>query len=149
MPMSNNTGAADATGGTDAPEKSSNGAEAAFVDARVMHAMALERLDAADIRDAAEKAWCATKRATDGLVVARTGQTPDKSPDTTRMLRQLAFDDPQVRALRHRYSTARDELHGDCFYSGLCEPVEETLRLIRETGGYIAEAERLASGRPG
>jgi len=53
--------------------------------------MALVRLGAADIRDAAEEAWCATKRATDGLIIARTGQEPDKSPDTTRMLRQLSI----------------------------------------------------------
>jgi len=89
--MDQSTDDADDTGGTDAPESASNGVEAAFVDARVMHAMALERLGAADIRDAAEEAWCATKRATDGLIIARTGQEPDKSPDTTRMLRQLSI----------------------------------------------------------
>lgn len=135
--------ASDAAG--DPPAGSPNGAEAAFGDARVMHAMALERLKAADIRDSAEKAWCATKRATDGLIIARTGREPDKSPDTTRMLRQLAVEDPQVSQLRHIYSTARDELHGDCFYSGLCDPLEDTLRLIRDTSNYIDEAERLAA----
>ncbi len=134
--------------GTGVPEGSSNGAEAAFVDARVMQAMALERLKASDIRDAAEKAWCATKRATDGLIIARTGEEPDKSPDTTRMLRQLSLEDPQVNELRHIYSTARDELHGDCFYSGLCDPLEDTLRLIRGTSDYIDEAERLAANAP-
>ncbi len=133
------------TGGAGAPEGFSNGAETAFVDARVMHAMALDRLDAADIRDAAEKAWCATKRATDGLIIARTGQEPGKSPDTTRMLRELAVEDPAVRQLRPLYSLARDALHGDCFYSGICDPLEDTLRLIRETRDYIDEAERLAA----
>ena len=136
------------TGDTDsavAPEGSSNGAETAFVDARVMHAMALERLNASDIRDAAEKAWCATKRATDRLIIARTGQEPDKSPDTTRMLKQLAVDDYAIRQLRPLYSLARDALHGDCFYSGICDPLEETLRLIRETSDYIDKAERLAA----
>ena len=136
-------------GGDDgASAGSSNGAADAFVDARVMHAMALERLKASDIRDAAEKAWCATKRATDGLIIARTGDTPDKSPDTTRMLRQLSLEDPEVRQLRPLYSIARDELHGDCFYSGLCDPLEETLRLIRGTSDYIDEAERLATAGP-
>ena len=51
-------------------------AAALFADARALHDAALGRLDAGDIRDAAEKAWCATKRAADGLIVARTGQTP-------------------------------------------------------------------------
>ena len=130
--------------GAGLPEGSPNGVEEAFVGARVMHAMALERLKASDIRDAAEKAWCATKRAT-GLIIARTGRAPDKSPDTTRMLRELCLDDPQVSQLRPRYSIARDELHGDCFYSGLCDPLEDTLRLIRGTSDYIDEAERLAA----
>ncbi len=123
-------------------------AEAAFVDARVMYAMALERLEASDIRDAAEKAWCATKRATDGLVIARTGETPRVAPDTTRMLRQLAVNDPDISNLRHVYSTARDQLHGDCFYSGMCEPLDDTLELIRSTSSYLNEAERLAAVAP-
>ena len=38
-----------------------------FTDARSMQAAAVERLEAGDIRDAAEKAWCAAKRATDAL----------------------------------------------------------------------------------
>ena len=44
-----------------------------LADAREVHSQALERLAAGDIRDAAEKAWCATQRATDALVLARTG----------------------------------------------------------------------------
>ena len=47
-----------------------------FTDAQAVHAQALERLEAGDIRDAAEKAWCATKRATDALILARTGEEP-------------------------------------------------------------------------
>lgn len=125
--------------------ESSNGAEEAFIDARVMYAMALERLKATDIRDAAEKAWCATKRATDALIIARTGREPDKSPDTTRMLAELAVEDESVRDLRPLYALARDSLHGDCFYSGLCDPLPATLRLIRETSDYIDKAERLAA----
>ena len=47
-----------------------------FADARRMHSQAVERLEQGDIRDAAEKAWCATKRATDALLLARTGEPP-------------------------------------------------------------------------
>ena len=36
-----------------------------FADVRAMHEAALERLDAGDVRDSAEKAWCTTRRATD------------------------------------------------------------------------------------
>ena len=45
-----------------------------FADAVRMHEASLERMAAGDIRDAAEKAWCATLRATDALVLARTGR---------------------------------------------------------------------------
>ena len=115
-----------------------------FADARRMHESALERLAAGDIRDAAEKAWCAVKRATDALIVARTGELPPKSPDTTRALRRMAAADPTVRTLQSRYFEWQGALHGDCFYTGHCEPIEDTERLIRETAGFIQDAERLA-----
>ncbi|MYI55362.1 MAG: hypothetical protein F4110_15515, partial [Acidimicrobiaceae bacterium] len=122
-----------------------NGAELAFTDARLMHSLALDRLRNGDIRDVAEKAWCAHKRAADGLILARTGEAPRKSPETTRDLRRLGMDDEEVRALVTRYSHAQGVLHGECFYLGLCEPVDDTLRLIRETVDYIDDAERLAA----
>ena len=50
---------------------------AIFADARAVHADALRLLATGDIRDAAEKAWCATKRATDALILARTGVEPE------------------------------------------------------------------------
>ena len=40
---------------------------------------------------------------------------------------------------------AGEVLHGDCFYTGLCEPIEDTERLIRETADYIEQARRLAA----
>ena len=140
-PADEGSGSADQPFGADAAAQ----AAGAFVDARVMHGAAMARLEAGDIRDAAEKAWCATKRAADGVIIARTGETPQKSPETTRMLRQLAIQDDDVRQLTYGYYAARDVLHGDCFYSGLCDPLEDTMRLIRETIDYIAEAERLAT----
>ena len=115
-----------------------------FADARDMHAAALAQFDAGDVRDAAEKAWCATKRATDGLILARIGEEPPKSPDATRALRTMAAADSSVRPLSARYFESQGALHGDCFYSGMCEPLEDTERLIRETADYIADAERLA-----
>ena len=119
---------------------------ALFADARALHDAALDRMGAGDIRDAAEKAWCATKRAADGLIVARTGEEPAKSPVTTREINRLGVDDPDIRGLADRYHIVKDALHGDCFYLGFCEPVEHTERLIRETAGYIADAEQLAGG---
>ena len=124
---------------------SANEANGAFDDARAMHAAALARLAAGDIRDAAEKAWCATKRATDGLIVARTGSEPAKSPITTRELNRLAGQDPGVERLVDRYYVAQGSLHGDCFYLGFCEPIDRTELRIRGISDYIRDAERLAA----
>jgi hypothetical protein len=114
-----------------------------FADAREVYVSALERLEQGDIRDAAEEAWCATKRATDALILARTGEEPEKSPVTSRELRVLAAKDRRVDGLVSRYYTRMGILHGDCFYLGMCEPVEETQRRIRETLLYIQDAEAL------
>ena len=114
-----------------------------FADARALHDAALARLEAGDIRDAAEKAWCATKRAADGLIVARTGDEPERSPVTTRELNRLAIDNQDISRLADRYRIVKDALHGDCFYLGFCEPAERTERLIHETLDYIDEVERL------
>ena len=115
-----------------------------FADAHGLYDSAIERLEAGDIRDAADKAWCAIKRASDALILARTGTEPDKSPVTTRELRRLGDRATEVFPLINRYAAARDFLHGDCFYLGLCEPVENTARLIREAIDYIQDAELLS-----
>ena len=115
-----------------------------FADARSVHASALERLDAGDIRDAAEKAWCATKRATDALVLARTGRMPNTTGQTSRELRFMAQSDSRFRSLRTRYNTCIKELHDDCFYDGHCEPEALVIELVHNTSDYIQDAENLA-----
>ena len=115
-----------------------------FADARAMHNAALARWDAGDIRDAAEKAWCATKRAADGLIVARAGEEPETATDTTRGLRYLSMDDDDIRRSMNHYYAAREALHGCCFYRASCEIIEDTERLIHETLEYIGEVERRA-----
>lgn len=116
-----------------------------FADARQLHSAALERLAAGDVRDAAEKAWCATKRATDAMVVALTGEEPLKSTETSIGLRKLEVTHQGVGALVGRYYTRQSILHGECFYLGLCEPLEATERRIHETLDYIRDAEMLAA----
>lgn len=117
--------------------------EEIFEDAFSMQQRALNLIDS-DIRDAAEKSWCATKTATDGLIKAWTGERPEKAPVTSRMFRQLAVEDRGLSRLVDRYSATRDELHGDCFYMGLLEPADSIRQLIRETDGYIRDIKRLA-----
>ena len=115
-----------------------------FADARAMHAEALRQLELGDIRDAAEKAWCATKRSADALILARTGFEPEISSDTARGLARLSSEDRAIRPIRRRYHARQWELHGDCFYLGLCEPAEDVERRIRRTADYINDAENLA-----
>ena len=117
---------------------------AIFADARAVHADALRMLEAGDVRDAAEKAWCATKRATDALILARTGEEPEFSPDTSRGLLMLAEEDRSVSPLIGRYYSRQGHLHGGCFYLGICEPIDEVERRIRQTADYINDAQRLA-----
>ena len=67
-----------------------------------------------------------------------------KSPVTTRELRRLGNQAPDVFPLIKRYAAAQDFLHGDCFYLGLCEPVEDTEGFIRGASNYIRDAESLS-----
>ena len=118
---------------------------AIFADARGLHADALRLLAAGDVRDAAEKAWCATKRATDALILARTGEATESSPETSRGLVRLAAADSAVNDLLvGRYYSRQGHLHGTCFYLGACEPIDEVERRIRQTADYISDAARLA-----
>ena len=119
-----------------------------FADARAVHASANERLSVGDFREAAEKAWCATKRATEGLLLTLTGEIPPTTVRVSGGLRALGRENEAARALQERFGSVARYLHHDCFYDGHCEPVEDTERLIRETARYIEEAEALASPNP-
>ena len=113
-----------------------------FADARQVHSQAVARLEAGGVRDAAEKAWCATKRATDALILALTGEEPVTTAGTTDELDALADRDPQARTLLDRYFSRLGQLHGACFYDARCNP--QTERRIRETAAYIDDAQNLA-----
>ena len=115
-----------------------------FADAGQVHAEALERLEQGDIRDAAEKAWCATLRATNALILAHTGEEPERTTYSRIGLERLTQRDDRVQSLVNRYFSRQSSLHGDCFYLGICEPVDLIERRIRETNQYIQDAEALA-----
>ena len=118
-------------------------AERVFEDARLMRDAALERMAAGDIRDAAEKAWCATVRAAEALVLARTGRQPGTSTAAGRRLRALEGDDPSLEPLVSRYYRRQEALHGECFYHNFFDPAEIE-RLVNQTAAYVSDAERLA-----
>ncbi len=115
-----------------------------FADARTLYDDALEMLDQGKIRTSAEKAWGAAKRATDALVLARTGEEPGTTAITSDALDSLARQDSQVKSLVGRYYSRISQLHGQCFYNGRCAS-PDTERRIRETVNYIQDAENLAS----
>ena len=117
-----------------------------FADARGLYDDALEMLDQGRLRNAAEKAWCATKRATDAMILARTGEEPRTSGQTMRMLRRLRRQDPSLEPLRARYAIRQSFLHGACFYDGILEPAEDIIADVRETVEYIRDAESMSSG---
>ena len=98
------------------------------------------------IRNAAEKAWGATRRATDALILSRTGEEPELTGETSDGLLHLDAEDQEVRRVRllARYFTRQGHLHDRCFYHGRCDPIDETERRVRETSDYIEDAERLA-----
>ena len=114
-----------------------------FDDARAMHCSAVVRLEAGYIRDAADKAWCATKRATDALILSRTGEEPGTTALTSDSLDALAKQDERVKSLVGRYYSRISQLHGQCFYNGRCASPDTERRII-ETADYIGDAEQLA-----
>ena len=117
---------------------------AIFTDARALYADALEQLDSGKLRNAAEKAWGATKRATDALILARIGELPQTSGRTSRRILEMGRNDPGVKALVLQYDHRQRQLHGRCFYNGNCEPEDVLSELVRDTRDYIREAEELA-----
>ena len=120
-------------------------AESIFADARTLYDDALDMLEQGRLRNAAEKAWGATKRATDALILARTGEEPRSSGQTARMLRQLRRQDPSLEQMRLRYGARQYFLHGRCFYDGVLEPEDDIIADVRETLDYIRDAEKMAT----
>ena len=114
-----------------------------FSDARTLYDDALEMLDQGKIRNAAEKAWEATKRATDTLVLAREGEEP-QSAGQARRAPAAERRGPIVREPAWAVHIRAGLLHIDCFYEGHCEPEEEMAGLIRATTEYIDLAQRLS-----
>ena len=113
-----------------------------FADARQMQVQAVERLEHGDLCDAAEKAWCAAKRATDALILALIGEEPGPTGFTSDCLDDLVGSGRAPNSLQRRYYSRLSQLHGACFYTGACN--RHTERRIRETVGYIADAESIA-----
>ncbi len=115
-----------------------------IADAWSLHQDALEMISQGRLRNAAEKAWRATKRATDALILERTGRESGTSGITYRGIRGLRHQSTELESLANRYSQRMQDLHGSCFYDGILDPEEPIIRDIQATADYIRNAERLA-----
>ena len=99
------------------------------------------------LRNAAEKAWGATKRSTDAMVLARTGNEPQSAGQARRALLRMSNDGPAFDTFQGQYNTRSALLHVNCFYDGNCEPEDEMSDLIRATDSYIQDAINLAAAQ--
>lgn len=117
--------------------------KAIFKDAENLYEEALRDLEAKRVRKAAENAWAARLRATNALILSKTGRLPEYVPETRTMLEELAIKHPEVDMLVGRFYTGETFLHGHCFYLGIC-PSEAVERRVRETKEYIEDAKKLA-----
>ncbi len=115
-------------------------------DAWSLHRDALEMVQQGRLRNAAEKAWGATKRATDALILERTGREPVTTGITYRSIRGLRHQSAGLESLANRYSQRMQDLHGSCFYDGILGPEDPIVRDIEATADYVRDAGRLAGG---
>ena len=118
--------------------------EELFADALDLYDDALEMLSQGKLRNAAEKAWGATKRATDALILAREGDEPQSAGQARRALLRLSSLDPAFDVFQGQYNTRAALLHVNCFYDGNCEPEQEMTALVYATSAYIQNAKGLA-----
>ena len=116
-------------------------------DAWALYGDAIEMLDQGRIRNAAEKAWGATKRATDAMILELTGREPQSAGQARRALRELWELNSEFESFMGRYTVRSATLHVACFYDGDCEPEHLQIEDIRATADYILDAERLAEYR--
>ena len=112
-------------------------------DARAMQASALQRLEAEDWRDAAEKTWCAARNATKALVLEVDEAESQRSTKIEVAMRNIARrrGGEWVR-LRSLYSDIVHYLHAEAFYEGAY--TDDVPELVRQGTDFIDLAERLA-----
>ena len=117
---------------------------ALFEDARLLYDEAIELLELGKLRVAAEVAWGATKRATDALIVARTGREPRTAGQTDREMHLLSRAQQSLLPFKVEYRNRGRTLHGRCFYEGVYD-TDEIVSIILQTEDLIRDLEQHAS----
>lgn len=114
-----------------------------LTDAEDLLKKAIEEMNV-NIRDAAEKAWGATIRATDALILERYGETPKSMRDRREKLGELILKELELDKLGlwERLHSRESSLHVSCFYDGECKPENVIKRKILETKNYIEDIKR-------
>ena len=115
-----------------------------FADARDYYAQALDQLEQGNLQKAAGKAWDATLKATDGLILSRTGEEPQNLRRTMYLIRSLGITDSALRRLEVNCGARKGLLLEACVYDGIVDPEDDLIADIRETSDYIRDAEQLA-----
>ena len=129
-------------GVTQLPHERAKTPDEILADSRNLQDQAIALLEEGNVRQAAAMSWGAAKRATDALILARTGHEPVTRSQTSDMLEALSRQNPRVMSLIRRYYSRLSQLHYACFHDGVCKP--EDKRRILETSDYIRDAERLS-----
>jgi len=113
-------------------------------DAENLLMKAIEEMNV-NLRDAAEKAWGATVRATDALILAKYDETPKSMKDRREKLGELILREPELDKLGlwERLHSRESSLHVSCFYDGECKPADVIKRKISETKNYIEDIKAL------
>jgi len=119
-----------------------------IADAENLLTKAIEEMDV-NLRDAAEKAWGATVRATDALILSRYDETPKSMRDRRERLGELILSEPGLDKLGlwERLHSRESSLHVSCFYDGECKPADVIKRKISETKNYIEDIKAFVGPR--
>ncbi|KXA96946.1 hypothetical protein AKJ39_03905, partial [candidate division MSBL1 archaeon SCGC-AAA259J03] len=106
--------------------------KSAFRTAERLQKEAMKMLREGDVRDAAGKAWGATLNAARGAILAKRVAEPGDLEVSTGVTKNIREAVPEN--LVDEYFKRMGELHGACFYNGVCTGVE---RGIRRTGDIV------------
>lgn len=110
------------------------------------HAQALDWLEKGQSRAAARKAWDATWLATDGLILARTGQELADPRQGHTLLWSMGRTEPKLDDLGDRYLSLSGNLCDGCLCDGICGPPEDMAVDVAYAHSYVKDAARLAGG---
>ena len=114
-----------------------------MVDARAVHNTAMARLEVGDWRDAAEKAWCAARNATEAAILEIYGIESSRSTNIDAGIRALARErGGEWIELRKDYTEVVYHLHIEAFYGGVWH--DDVPDLIRGVANYVDRIARLA-----